>query len=120
MARKPKDWDKIVRDFEEEEKMAGVPPSENEFFHSLYANADDDARRAMVKSMQQSHGTKLIMNWNEVKDGDVNPYEDGEVDRDIQEKSMKSGSGSMSTRGPVSFTREDLERMRASQGDEDN
>lgn len=113
MARAPKDWDKIVRDFEEEEKKAGVVPNENEFLSSLYANADDDARRAMIKSMQQSHGTKLIMNWNEVKDGDVKPYEDD----DPNEKSIHNKAKNQ-TKGAITFTREDLLRMKGMQSND--
>ena len=43
----------------------------NEFFQRLYADADDDTRRAMLKSYQESGGTTLSTNWDEVGKGKV-------------------------------------------------
>ncbi|PWN87875.1 SGS-domain-containing protein [Acaromyces ingoldii] len=37
-----------------------------DFFQKLYADADDDTRRAMMKSYQESGGTHLSTNWGEV------------------------------------------------------
>lgn len=39
------------------------------FFKKLYANADPDTRRAMVKSYVESQGTSLSTNWQEVGKG---------------------------------------------------
>jgi suppressor of G2 allele of SKP1 len=36
------------------------------FFKKLYANADEDTRRAMMKSYYESQGTALSTNWDEV------------------------------------------------------
>lgn len=36
------------------------------FFKKLYAGADPDTRRAMMKSFTESNGTSLSTNWNEV------------------------------------------------------
>ena len=36
-------------------------------FQKLYADATDEQRRAMVKSYQESNGTSLSTNWDEVK-----------------------------------------------------
>ncbi|KAL2825896.1 SGT1 and CS domain protein [Aspergillus cavernicola] len=44
------------------------------FFKKLYAGADDDTRRAMVKSFVESNGTSLSTNWGDVGKGKVNPY----------------------------------------------
>ncbi|EEH42632.1 co-chaperone SGT1 [Paracoccidioides brasiliensis Pb18] len=43
------------------------------FFKKLYANADPDTRRAMVKSYYESEGTALSTNWSEVSKGKVEP-----------------------------------------------
>jgi hypothetical protein len=45
------------------------------FFKKLYAGADDDTRRAMMKSYQESNGTALSTNWSEVGKGKVEPVE---------------------------------------------
>ncbi|RAL02003.1 co-chaperone SGT1 [Aspergillus ibericus CBS 121593] len=41
------------------------------FFKKLYANADPDTRRAMMKSYVESQGTSLSTNWDEVRQGPV-------------------------------------------------
>ncbi|KLJ11979.1 hypothetical protein EMPG_09620 [Blastomyces silverae] len=41
------------------------------FFKKLYAKADPDTRRAMVKSYYESEGTALSTNWGEVGKGKV-------------------------------------------------
>jgi len=43
----------------------------NDFFMKLYKNADPDTKRAMMKSYQESNGTALSTNWEEVKKGPV-------------------------------------------------
>lgn len=41
------------------------------FFQKLYADADDDTKRAMMKSYSESGGTSLSTNWAEVGKGEV-------------------------------------------------
>lgn len=41
------------------------------FFKQIYQNASPDARRAMMKSYQESNGTALSTNWDEVGKGKV-------------------------------------------------
>lgn len=45
------------------------------FFKKLYANADPDTRRAMMKSYVESQGTSLSTNWSEVGKGTVEPHQ---------------------------------------------
>ncbi|KAB1204922.1 hypothetical protein CJ030_MR7G015244 [Morella rubra] len=67
---KPKgvDWDKLeaqVKKEEKDEKLDG-DAALNKFFQNIYADADDDTRRAMKKSFVESNGTVLSTNWKEV------------------------------------------------------
>ncbi|KAH8100690.1 SGS-domain-containing protein [Cristinia sonorae] len=78
--RKPrKNWDGITEAILSAEKPitpdqdpnAGGDASVNEFFQKLFANADEDTKRAMMKSYSESGGTTLSTNWDEVKKGKV-------------------------------------------------
>ncbi|KAI5275922.1 SGS-domain-containing protein [Aureobasidium subglaciale] len=81
----PKNWDKLASEalakpktgdsradgkVEEEEDDEGGDPV-NGFFKKLYAGADPDTRRAMMKSFSESNGTALSTNWDEVRKGKV-------------------------------------------------
>jgi suppressor of G2 allele of SKP1 len=81
----PKNWDKLASEAlakpktddskpgaktEEEEEDEGGDPV-NGFFKKLYAGADPDTRRAMMKSFSESNGTALSTNWEEVKKAKV-------------------------------------------------
>lgn len=81
----PKDWDKLASEalakpktgdskagskMEEDDDDEGGDPV-NGFFKKLYAGADADTRRAMMKSFSESNGTALSTNWEEVKKGKV-------------------------------------------------
>ncbi|KAH7557719.1 hypothetical protein ACOSP7_027575 [Xanthoceras sorbifolium] len=62
------DWDKLeaaVKKEEKEEKLDG-DAALNKFFQEIYADADEDTRRAMKKSFVESNGTVLSTNWKEV------------------------------------------------------
>lgn len=43
----------------------------NEFFQKIFADSDDNTKRAMMKSYQESGGTTLSTNWDEVKKAHV-------------------------------------------------
>ncbi|KAI4760309.1 SGS-domain-containing protein [Aureobasidium sp. EXF-3400] len=81
----PKNWDKLASEAlakpktddskpgaktEEEEEDEGGDPV-NGFFKKLYAGADPDTRRAMMKSFSESNGTALSTNWEEVRKAKV-------------------------------------------------
>ncbi|KAI5802141.1 hypothetical protein FPQ18DRAFT_313071 [Pyronema domesticum] len=74
-----KDWDKLAADLtkksekkegEDGEGEDGYDSDEadpvNGFFKKLYKDADEDTRRAMMKSFTESGGTALSTNWAEV------------------------------------------------------
>nr|GMD53754.1 protein SGT1 homolog [Ipomoea batatas] len=65
---KGKNWDKLeaqMKKEEKEEKLDG-DAALNKFFRDIYQDADEDTRRAMMKSFVESNGTVLSTNWKEV------------------------------------------------------
>jgi suppressor of G2 allele of SKP1 len=70
-----KDWDKIeaqVKKEEKEEKLDGDTTA-NKFFQDIFGNADEDMRRAMMKSFQESNGTVLSTDWKDVGSKKIEP-----------------------------------------------
>jgi len=55
----------------DEDPNAGGDAAVNSFFQHLYANADEDTKRAMLKSYTESGGTSLSTDWKEVSKGKV-------------------------------------------------
>lgn len=75
VARQRSKWDSFKDDDEEGADKEGSGAAEDAsidaFFKKLYADADEDTRRAMMKSYQESGGTSLSTNWDEVRKGRV-------------------------------------------------
>ena len=78
--RKPKkNWEGITSTIlnSEQEKTVDQDPNVggdstlNSFFQKIFADADEDTKRAMMKSYQESAGTTLSTNWDEVKKAKV-------------------------------------------------
>jgi suppressor of G2 allele of SKP1 len=77
----PKDWDKVAKELTKKPAADGKAEDTyddleegddvNKFFKQLYAGSDPDTQRAMMKSYQESNGTVLSTNWNEVKKAKV-------------------------------------------------
>ncbi|CAA7265821.1 unnamed protein product [Cyclocybe aegerita] len=55
----------------EEDPNVGGDSTLNSFFQKIFGDADDDTKRAMMKSYSESGGTTLSTNWDEVKKGKV-------------------------------------------------
>ncbi|KAF9478538.1 SGS-domain-containing protein [Pholiota conissans] len=78
--RKPKkNWDAVTTTIltsekektTEEDPNVGGDSTLNSFFQKIFGDADEDTKRAMMKSYQESGGTTLSTNWDEVKKGKV-------------------------------------------------
>lgn len=67
-SKNKKNWDQL--DKEITKSMANDKPEGdaalNQLFKQIYERADEDTRRAMIKSYQTSGGTVLSTNWDEV------------------------------------------------------
>ncbi|EEF51253.1 chaperone binding protein, putative [Ricinus communis] len=63
-----KDWDKLEAEVKKEEKDERLDGDAalNKMFRDIYQNADEDMRRAMMKSFVESSGTVLSTDWKEV------------------------------------------------------
>ncbi|WWD17630.1 hypothetical protein CI109_102071 [Kwoniella shandongensis] len=68
---KKKNWDKVVDDELEEgdqtkDPNGGGDAALQKFFSQIYSGADDDTKRAMIKSFTESGGTTLSTDWNNI------------------------------------------------------
>ena len=61
--RKSAAWQQQIKEVEKEEEKDWGPEG---LFRSIFSNADEDTRRAMIKSYQESNGTVLSCDWKEV------------------------------------------------------
>lgn len=67
--KKKKNWDKIEDDDEEPDHSdpnAGGDAALQKFFAQIYGNADEDTKRAMIKSFTESGGTTLSTDWSSI------------------------------------------------------
>lgn len=55
----------------DEDPNVGGDATLNGFFQKMFGDADDDTKRAMMKSYSESGGTTLSTNWDEVKKAPV-------------------------------------------------
>ncbi|CAG9465489.1 unnamed protein product [Pedinophyceae sp. YPF-701] len=71
--RRPGDWSKLESEIAAEEKDEQLEGDAAlmKLFKNIYKDADDDTRRAMMKSYSESGGTVLSTNWKEVGAGKV-------------------------------------------------
>jgi len=77
--KQKKNWEGITTNIlnSEQEKTMDQDPNVggdstlNSFFQKIFADADEDTKRAMMKSYQESGGTTLSTNWDEVKKSKV-------------------------------------------------
>ncbi|KAJ3233691.1 Protein SGT1 A [Chytriomyces hyalinus] len=63
-SKKKTDWDNLIKN-QEEEKPEGEAALQA-LFKTIYKDASEDTRRAMMKSYQESGGTVLSTNWAEI------------------------------------------------------
>jgi len=62
--KKKVDWDALAKEAQDE-KLEG-DAALHKVFQDIFSNGDEDQRRAMMKSFQESGGTVLSTNWKEV------------------------------------------------------
>ncbi|KAI9500621.1 SGS domain-containing protein, partial [Coemansia spiralis] len=70
-SRKGVSWDTIAAEAEKETKLKPSEQGVNELFQTIYKDADEDTRRAMMKSYIESNGTALSTDWKSVSKGPV-------------------------------------------------
>jgi suppressor of G2 allele of SKP1 len=70
-AKHAKNWDMLEKEISKEHDKPEGEAALNALFQQLYKDADDDTRRAMLKSYTESSGTCLSTNWNEVSKSKV-------------------------------------------------
>ncbi|KAF9319987.1 hypothetical protein BG003_007513, partial [Podila horticola] len=70
-SKKAKNWDALEKEAAKEEEKADGDKALNQLFAQIYKDADDNTKRAMMKSFTESNGTCLSTNWDEVGKGTV-------------------------------------------------
>lgn len=75
-AAKKKNWDAVVSSISDDEgedresAAGGGDAALQKLFAGIYANADPDTKRAMIKSFTESGGTALSTDWSSVGKGE--------------------------------------------------
>ncbi|WVR06100.1 hypothetical protein IAU60_003128 [Kwoniella sp. DSM 27419] len=69
--RARKNWDKMIDEElvdkeDDKDPNTGGDAALQSFFSQIYANADEDTKRAMIKSFTESGGTSLSTDWNSI------------------------------------------------------
>ena len=64
-----KNWDSLGAGIEEDKKEGDAALTD--LFQTLYKDADEDTKKAMIKSYTESGGTSLSTDWKSVKNGKV-------------------------------------------------
>ncbi|XP_072040253.1 protein SGT1 homolog [Amphiura filiformis] len=72
-----RNWDKVAKDvdkMEQEDKKEG-DAAVNDLFQKIYLDGNDEVKKAMNKSFQESGGTVLSTNWDDIekKKTDIKP-----------------------------------------------
>ncbi|KAF9415720.1 Protein SGT1 A [Podila epigama] len=70
-SKKAKNWDALEKEAAKEEEKADGDKALNQLFAQIFKDADDNTKRAMMKSFTESNGTCLSTNWEEVSKGTV-------------------------------------------------
>ena len=68
-----KDWNQVEKYIDQHEELFDKPEGDeamNKLFKEIYGKASEETRRAMNKSFQESGGTVLSTNWDEVSKTD--------------------------------------------------
>ncbi|XP_053689485.1 protein SGT1 homolog [Sabethes cyaneus] len=62
------DWDKITKEIEKQEELEKPQGDEavQTLFQKIYADANENTKKAMMKSFYESNGTVLSTNWDDV------------------------------------------------------
>lgn len=68
----PKNWDSLVAAADDSKEGGKEGDAAlTDLFQTLYKDADEDTKKAMIKSYTESGGTSLSTDWNSVKKGKV-------------------------------------------------